>query len=222
MQKHVVLCMSMGTKYPDEYVYKLQSMVSRFIRTPYDFVCVSDRLIKGVTCIPIEGDPHYPIVWNKISLLDHSQINPYNTKLFFDLDLVIHDYVDILFELAPPKGVALVRSRWKNDDASFRPGNTGINSSIMVWKEASSIPSLFSTNTQKYTQIYGGIDRFIWNECADWVTLPPHLVYSYREGATRTDLSPRKYRPEYRLCIYNQQPKPHESVEDEPAKSFWK
>lgn len=220
MQNNVIVCLCVGDAYSDEYVYMLRNMTSRFCSVPHDFICVSDREIKGVHTITIDSTK-YPPLWYKLQILDMPEIHQYQHKVFFDLDVVIHGSIDWCFDFQPG-GLGVIRSVWKPNDISDIPGNTGINSSIMIWNEARYVWDLFQCDVERFTRKYKGIDRFIWNEPIRWVSLPPDQVYSFREGATLVDRQAGLFRPERSVCIFNQLPKPHQVRDVEPVKSYWK
>ena len=43
-----VVCVWWGTKFPVDYVYNLKAAVERNTTVPHQFVCYSDKMIKGV------------------------------------------------------------------------------------------------------------------------------------------------------------------------------
>jgi hypothetical protein len=194
-------------------------MVQRYTSYHYDFVCVSDHDIPGVVTIPVDSSK-YPPLWYKLYLLDDPTINQYEHKVFFDLDVVIHNSIDWCFTHSP-KGLSVLRSVWKSDAIAAMPGDTGINSSIMIWRDARYVWDIFLCNDEFFTQKYKGIDRFLWNEPVKWSEVPRDEVYSYREGASIEDSERMLFRPAYSVCIYNQTPKPDESLHREPARSYW-
>lgn len=220
MQNNVIVCLCVGNAYPDEYVHILRNMTSRFCSVPYDFICVTDRKIEGIRSILIDSTK-YPPLWYKLQILDMEEIRQYKHKVFFDLDVVIHNSIDWCFEFQP-QGLSVIRSAWKPDSISSIPGNTGINSSIMIWNEARYVWDIFQCDDEHFVQKYKGIDRFLWNESIKWSVLPLNQVYSFREGASLTDRQAGVFRPDRSVCIYNQLPKPHQVCDVEPAKSYWK
>lgn len=215
-----VICLCIGDKYTEEYVTKLQTMVHTNTSRPYQFVCFSDKLIDGIDVILI-NDPHrYDPVWYKLWILQHNHLNHYTNKIFIDLDVIIHNNIDWVFDIKSPQ-LSVIDAEWKPDDIKRIPGNTGYNSSVMVWSDASVIWNMFIKRPDYFMIKYKGIDRFLWNEMAPVNTLPTGKVYSYREGATQHDQTTFKFRPNYSICIFNQYPKPLDLPNVEPVKTFW-
>lgn len=215
-----VVCLCIGDKYTDEYVIKLKNMVGRNTNRPHQFICFSDRLIDGIDVVLIE-DPHaYDPVWYKLWILQHDRLTQFTNKIFIDLDVVIHNNIDWVFDIRSPN-LSVIGADWKPDDIKNIPGNTGYNSSVMVWSDARIVWNMFAERSDYYMLKYKGIDRFMWNEKAPVDTLPAGRVYSYREGASQHDWARFKFRPDYSICIFNQYPKPLDLLTCEPVKTFW-
>jgi hypothetical protein len=215
-----VTCLCVGDKYDDQYVIKLQRMVSLNTTRPYEFVCFSDRLIYGVNVVLIDDPLRYDPVWYKLWILQHPKLSNYNQKVFLDLDVVIHNNIDWLFDIEC-FNLVVVGSDWKPDKIKHLEGDTGYNSSVMVWHDARDIWDAFDKRPDYFMLKYKGIDRFLWNERLYVSTLPSGRVYSYREGASLSDRTSCKYRSDYCICIFNQHPKPLDVLTVEPVKTFW-
>lgn len=220
MHKNAVICLLVGDKYTEEYVYKLKRMVARNTTVPHDFICFSDRPIKGINTILIEDSDRFDPVWYKLWIPTYKSMTPYNHKVFFDLDVVIHNNIDILFQLQPTR-ITVIRSAWKPGHISHAAGGTGINSSIMVWRDDVTAWKAFIKSPDSFMIKYNGIDKFIWNEHIPWDSLPP-IAYSYREGASIEDSTPFTYRPNMSVCIFNQYPKPDQLTDVDFIKEFWR
>jgi len=216
-----ITCLCIGNKYDDVYVTTLQSMVASNITRPYDFVCFSDRLIDGVDVVLIDDPDRYDPVWYKLWILQHERLHCYEKKVFFDLDIVIQNNIDWVFDIEYP-GLSVIEAEWKPSCIKNIPGNTGYNSSIMAWSNAAYVWDQFNTRPDYFMIKYKGIDRFLWNEDTPVGHIPAGAVYSYREGASTDDSERFKYRPDYSVCIFNQYPKQHNVLSYEPTKSFWK
>lgn len=221
MSKNVVVCLSVGDKYPDEYIYKLRNMVGRNTTVDYDFVCITDRDL-DVPAIHI-SDPHeLEPVWYKIRMLAQPELEQYTRKVFFDLDIVIHNNIDWVFT-TPVNQLQVIDAAWKPSYMVNSYLDTGCNSSVMLWENSTSIAHIFENNKDAYMCKYAGMDRFLWHEVRDhWTPIPNTEVYSYRHGSNLIDNEPRTMRTSKSICIYHQQPKPHDELAYEPARSFWK
>lgn len=221
MSQNVIVCLSVGDKYTDDYVYKLRSMTERFCKIDHDFVCITDKDL-DVPTIKIPDASELEPVWYKIRMLDQPELRKYERKVFLDLDVVIHNDVDWLFTSGVTK-LQVLDARWKPQWMVRSYLNTGCNSSVMLWKESAQIAHKFESGRDAYMCKYAGMDRFLWHEVrSEWEVIDNDEVYSYRHGASITDDTPRIIRPERSICIYHQLPKPHEELDYEPAKSHWK
>lgn len=116
MKPVIILCMKWGTKYPADYVNKLQRMVARHLTRPHRFVCLTDDvsgLDERVECFPI---PTMPVDisgpergWTKILTFSESMYGLQGQCLFLDLDLLIIDKIDDLFNV---DGDVLIIKDW--------------------------------------------------------------------------------------------------------------
>jgi hypothetical protein len=224
MSKNVITCLLVtsidGDLYDERYVQILSNMVKRNTTMDYEFVCYSDRSIPGIDVLPISDPFELDPYWYKLRLLDHPDIRQYTTKIFFDIDVVIHGNIDRLFY--SPEKLNVIQSRWKPEWEINSHLNTGCCSDIMVWNNCAHITERFEANATELMSKYKGIDRFLWHEMKnDFEYVDPSIVYSYSYGSSLRDTEPYKMRPDRSVCIYNQFPKPHEHIQYEPAKSHW-
>jgi hypothetical protein len=120
--------MKWGTKYGPEYVNRLYAMVSRHLRGPFRFVCLTDSgegVRPEVECLPIpdlalpDGQPERG--WKKLTTFEADLHGLRGTALFLDIDIVIVDDITPFFE-AP--GEFLIIHDWK------RPWRVTGNSSV--------------------------------------------------------------------------------------------
>ncbi|QKT04974.1 glycosyltransferase [Ectothiorhodospiraceae bacterium 2226] len=99
--------MKWGDKYPARYVNILHAMVRRHLRLPHRFVCFTDDaegLDPGIEHRPLPpvrlpGGPERG--WRKLGVFAKRLADLEGTALFLDLDVVLLDSMDALFELAP-------------------------------------------------------------------------------------------------------------------------
>ncbi|MDP2264654.1 MAG: glycosyltransferase [Hydrogenophaga sp.] len=131
MQAVNVLCIKWGRKYGPEYVNKLHSMVSRHLKRPFRFVCLTDDsegIAPGIEVKPIpmvgfdEFDQRKPWSfghgWLKLTSFADPLYDLQGRTLFLDLDIVIVDSLDPFFD---QEGEFIVIKEWdKKDDT----GNT--------------------------------------------------------------------------------------------------
>jgi hypothetical protein len=131
MQAVNVLCIKWGKKYGPDYVNKLHSMVSRHLKRPFRFVCLTDDAdgidpAIEVKPIPMVGfdefDQRKPWSfghgWLKLTSFADPLYDLQGRTLFLDLDIVIVDSLDPFFD---QEGEFIVIKEWdKKDDT----GNT--------------------------------------------------------------------------------------------------
>ena len=178
-----ILCLKIGNKYSSDYVNNLHKMVKRYIDLP--FICFTDdrkNISQDIQCYdiePIQTDKYWP-AWSKLELLNRKELDVFEKKIFFDLDIIIHDDISALLECED--NFSLIYSKWKKGIFSM----CYINSSIMIWKDAKYIYDYWQENRDFYISKYSGIDKFITFERLTY-THVPDIVYSYRFGDKPTD-----------------------------------
>jgi hypothetical protein len=122
-----VLCMKWGTKYPADYVNRLQRMVARNLTIPHRFVCLTDDasgLSEQIEHFPI---PAMPVEvngpergWTKILTFSERLYDLTGPCLFLDLDLLVISNIDDLFEV---EGDVLIIKDWLKHDGT---GNSSV------------------------------------------------------------------------------------------------
>jgi hypothetical protein len=115
-----VICMKWGKLYGPEYVNHLRAGVARHLKRLYRFVCFTDDgsgLSPEVEVLPLPelGLPpgHADTRWQKLAVFGRPLADLRGATLFLDLDLVIVDGLDALFDL--PGRFFIIR-----DDDLFR------------------------------------------------------------------------------------------------------
>ncbi len=100
--------MKWGNKYGGEYVVKLRNMVARHLARPHRFVCLTDSregLPQDIETLPLPPCPVIPgrerEAWRKLSLFAPCLGDLEGTTLFLDLDLIVVDALDPLFDFEP-------------------------------------------------------------------------------------------------------------------------
>jgi len=98
-----VVCLKWGTKYDAYYVNVLYTMVRRHLLLPHRFFCITDNpvgLDEGITILPLITEPGLKGWWYKLSLFRGKIYGDdlVGTTLFLDLDVVIQDTIDCLFD----------------------------------------------------------------------------------------------------------------------------
>ena len=97
-----VICVKWGEKYSAEYVNNLQRMVARNLTYPHRFVCLTDDdsgLSREVETLKLPR-PDLEFCWSKLNVFAKDLDNLRGTALFLDLDVIVVDELDCLFEYA--------------------------------------------------------------------------------------------------------------------------
>ena len=85
-------CLKIGDKYNAEYVNKLQNMVRQYSDAPF-FCFTDDPTGVDMPCVYMddkeerEWENWWP-VWCKIKMFNAPQIEGFDRKIFFDLDII--------------------------------------------------------------------------------------------------------------------------------------
>lgn len=98
-----VVCLKWGDKYPAEDVNRLYRMVSKNLQLPFKFYCITENtagLVPEVEALPIY-QPELAGWWHKLSIYRKDFYGLTGTVLFLDLDVVITDSLDELFDYQP-------------------------------------------------------------------------------------------------------------------------
>lgn len=99
-----VICMKWGTKYGPEFVNRLRSMVRRHLARSHRFVCFTDdgtgldADIEVKPLPPMDLPPGKERGWLKLATFNSPLADLTGTTLFLDIDVVIVDSIDCLFD----------------------------------------------------------------------------------------------------------------------------
>lgn len=184
--ENTVLCVRWGDKYDDTYVKKLKEQLEKHLTVPFNFYCLTDNPKE-------EYDIQLPTVWDKYYRADNKMFWAYrkcymfnidkyfpqikgSQFLYFDLDILIHQNIDCMFELDVYRPY-IVRGWW--NDAVNCKKNYGqiksppLNSSCIRWHRQQL--SLIEKHIDKHKEVifftYRTIDNYfnhfwynIWEE----------------------------------------------------------
>jgi len=169
--KRAVACICVGDKYNLSDVKLLEEMV--FKNTTFD---INFRVF---------DDPVLPKWWTKV--LYHSTIIDKfheDVVLAFDLDVVIRDNIDGLFDFVEEQDYLCAPwARWREhmDDFETQRDNnihcTPYNSSILGWRPGTA-DRIWEQFTFEDMEIYGGFDTYLWMKRLDPIRIPDHWYYS--------------------------------------------
>lgn len=191
-----------------EYVDKLKSMVSRNLRQPFTFVCLTDDRSRHDRLTWWESlPPGLPGWWNKISLFKPGMFPAGARVLYVDLDTVIAGTLD---DFAASRGIIHLRN-WGWDRDVYGSGT-------MVW-DAGEYEEIW-TRRHEAAEMIAANERAVGDQewitkLGGWPALPPHLVKSYRYHA-------KEKPPEgCSVVCFHGPDKPHLLPPDNWARRIW-
>lgn len=107
-----IICLKWGTRYPATFTNILYASVKRHLHRPFRFVCFTEDpsgLNPAIDAQPFppnpspEHFPSWPCIWVKLALFQNGLANLQGPTLFFDVDVVIQEDIDCLFDYLPGK-----------------------------------------------------------------------------------------------------------------------
>lgn len=118
-----VVCVSVGDKYPIEYVKNLHNAVNKFLTVPFRFSCITDKPMRDINCIPAPTDLVgwwvKPYIFSKDNGLE-------GTIFYLDLDQIIIGDLNKFVSLIEPQKLFMVKD--------FSRTELG-NSSVMLFNK---------------------------------------------------------------------------------------
>lgn len=224
-----VFCVKWGTKYSADDVNRLYRMVERNITGPFKFYCFTEDqkdLYPEVNIIPLDDSLRLERYWWKLTMFKDNIVGG-DINLYFDLDVVIQNNINHLFNAHPTK-LTIIDTSFYDDNDNFEQGSyTYYNSSILCWKNNTQqfIYDKFIEQIDFWMNVYIGIDRFMFNEIdskhfTPWdkkvwyfrtklqvegppndgkVKHPDPKFFNGRSGSLGV-----YYFPDYTVCIFNQ------------------
>ena len=149
-----IICMKWGDKYGPDYVNKLYNMVSKNLTKKFRFICFTENekgLNNRIEIFPLpsikmpKNKPERG--WRKLSILQKDLNGLTGTCLFLDLDIVIVDNIDPIFELSGEFLIAF--------DKRKRKSSIG-NSSVFRFEAGAhhDIYENFNNNSSKILNIF--------------------------------------------------------------------
>ena len=227
-----VVCLKHGTKYSAEYVNVLYNMVQRNLTIPYEFVCFTeDRkgLDPNIKIIDLFLHPRISGWWYKTYFFNPN-IGLKGTLLYFDLDVIIFDNIDKLFDYKPGEFCII-----RDFNRSLRPDWNRMNSSIFRL-EVGQHRHVYENYIKDPTKArFHGDQDWIYNQIqTDFEFWPDEWIQSYKwEMRDRNELvrinGVRNFRtpgvPKIAdgcsVAVFHGQPNPHDCI-DPWCKEHWK
>lgn len=206
-----VICVKWGDKFSAKYVNRLYRMAQKNISVPFSFYCLTEDstdILPEVNIIPLDLSLGLHTWFWKISLFKDNLVSG-DVNLFFDLDVVIQNNIDSLFDIDQ---LTLIDFS-KRDVDSVIP----INSSIVAWRNntMNHIYDKFVDNKQFYMSAYHGLDWFLLYDVGEFEGWGDHVYYSRTKGNYEDEPNDGKvpleqgsigvhYYPQKLVCIFNQ------------------
>lgn len=235
------LCIKWGNKYSAEYVNNLRKMVQQNYTKRHKFICYTDDpdgIDKGITIRSIpKVDPLHPDYWfgrenycwdraKFLVLNSHHWLRTKGPFCYLDLDVVIQNNIDEIFELSATPH--MLYSNWEDPsvlhDRRFKDIRGSLyNSSVMLWcnDEGEKIYNdVLKHKDTVFKTFWKGTDNYYPYREHDvvgdnyWSFLPSDWVYSYNRGQSYPDnLTEHLYREEAKFCIFDVPVVPNKSVQ---------
>jgi len=220
-----VLCLKHGTKYSYDYVNKLYNMTKRNLTIPFRFACITEDplgLHPNIHHIPL---PDYNLSgwWFKPWVFS-DEMPIHGEILFIDLDVVIINNIDDIFQYEPTK-FSIIRDFTR---ASI-PTWTKFNSSVFKFKSAN-YHHLWDILKNDFNQIHSfhGDQDFLNKYLTDnFEYFPDNWIRSYKwEVRNRNELikienkitfqqkSAPIIHPDTKILVFHGDPKPSDVIDD--------
>ena len=216
-----VVCIWTGTgsRFTPHYVEKLRNMVENNTNRKYNFFCLLpetdfDLLPDSIAKIALPEPFLEPRGWNMVHLFKGYQ-NLSNDLVYFDLDTVIVDNIQFLFDLDTRFAVL----------EDFGPGRPLFGGAVMLWRQTDYlwVYDEFNKSVMKDNKFRGRAD--LWygyliqskNFNIDWLQdIFPKKFASYKIDLDRGDI-----KQDTAVVCFHGEPLPHE-VKNKWVKRYWK
>jgi hypothetical protein len=217
-----VLCVKWGDKYGAEWVVRLRNMVAKHLPIPHEFVCVTERPVDGVVCVPFVSD--LPGWWAKVELFAPGRFAGDN--LYLDLDVVVKASIEKLYRCLDGDRTQV----WALDDFSYSlvtPKSLGpearrvlggvgtINSSVMAWNgdAGKRVWTHFDPACMDY--LHGDqnwITQALWPDKINLI--PPGIAGSFKYGRLRDE-------PFAPVTVFHGEPKMNQLPPSHELRRIW-
>jgi len=194
-------------------------MVKRHLTLQYNFICFTEDPTGLLPEIQIRELPSSNLSgwWYKPYFFKEDLFPKNDTNLFMDLDVVIINNINKLFEYNPSEFIGM-----QDPSRSFRT-NANLNSSVMRWISGNHSDTWNKLeNNQSISRNYKGDQDYIWDMNKNKITYyPKKWILSYKwEVRNRSELTnerPRRFTsvrnpeidPETCILVFHGHPKVH-------------
>ena len=229
-----VVCVKWGNKYPAIYVNVLKKMVARHTTVPYTFHCLTDDpagVDQDVNIVQLPKEPHIKTWWSKLWMFS-PEMPVKGNILFFDLDVVIFNNIDNLFDHKTGKFMII-----RDFNRCRIPEWKLSNSSCMRW-QTGTMDYLYTEFAQKPDRVMSqnhGDQDWITKRAKDDIThWPDQWIRSYKwemiglkdtklinENGKKYFRTPAKIQSDNCVAVFHGQPNPMECA-DQFVIDHWK
>jgi len=178
-----VICMKWGTRYGADFVNRLEIAIKRNTTRPTQLVCLTDDssgVSETVHCKAIPDinlpDELISTPWRKLVLWKDNLVGLNGDALFLDLDLVITNNIDEMFDFEP--GRFCVIENWT------QPGKKIGNTSCFRWNIGTHthIFDKLETEQERILSTYRIEQVYISREVTDMVFWPKQWCASFKHS----------------------------------------
>jgi len=235
-KKRYVVCLKHGTKYRAEYVNNLHRMTKRNLTLEHEFVCFTEDPTDIDPEIKIMPLPHIAVSgWWYKPMFFNPNLGLEGTILYLDLDLIIFQNIDYLFQYQPEKFCIIrdfnrtnVKNYQKMNSSVFRL-ETGQNSHI--YEDFIKDPKI---NSRRYHGDQDWIFAKMTRVPEKWEYWPDEWIQSYKwemRGKPRMTRDTRGHRnfetageprilQNTSIAVFHGDPNPHNCI-DPWCKENW-
>jgi hypothetical protein len=172
---HNVVCVKWGNKYSADYVNKLYSMVKRNLSLPFRFICFTDDasgLVSGIETKEFY-DKELAGWWLKLELFRRDLGDIQGTILFLDLDVVIVNNIDRLFDLSPGE-FCILQDQKRPDSYNSSVFRFEVGQFPQVWER-------FQNKKSAILSLYHGDQDWISENIKHATLWPRSWILSYKK-----------------------------------------
>ena len=211
-----IVCMKWGTLYSPDYVNKLFCMVRRNLTKPFNFYCLTDDAsgIRAEVIVKPLPEIYVPeknqvSPWRKLSMFHKDLYGITGRTLFLDLDLVIINNIDELFDYTDKFAII---ENWTQKGQGIG------NSSVYCFNagEYSFVLDAYNKNTEQAVSTHDNEQIFLSKQLESEIRFFPGTWFkSFKRhciapGIMRFFKSPILYK-EAKIIVFHGQPRPHQA-----------
>tara|TARA_B100000035_G_scaffold195018_1_gene166479 strand:+ start:5090 stop:5770 length:681 start_codon:yes stop_codon:yes gene_type:complete len=225
------VCLKWGQKYSSDYVNKLFAMTKRHCTVPHEFICFTENrkgIDKEIKTMPLP-DINLDGWWHKTYFFSND-IPLEGTILYFDLDVIIFNNIDKLFDYKKERFCII-----RDFNRSIRKDFDRVNSSVFRLQKGmfANIYDQFKHSPREHMQRNRGDQDWMYKNIKNFVYWPDDWIQSYKwEMRDRRDLqvykgkrnfivdAPPQIKPDCSVAVFHGEPNPADA-NDAWVKQHW-